>query len=193
METTGETIVHQMHFHYEPLALTKLLMDIHIEKFFDSKEGKRKSKAHRFANFEFLRTMTDEELQSILHVFAEKGGYEEITFKDTEHDFNSIYEIVYGLQRFKDLENDFIKKGYAGKGVFDEKDKKFYPCSFAGHWATITAVIEAQYPHLFNAFSEMSIFNNKDSFEGFTRKDIDDFILSNFILIGETRQLSNYL
>ncbi|KUF37418.1 hypothetical protein [Lysinibacillus sp. F5] len=193
METTGETIVHQMHFHYEPLVLTKLLMDIHIEKFFDSEEGKRKSKAHRFAIFEFLRAMEDEELESILHVFVKKEGYEEITFKDTEHDFNSIYEIVCGLQRFKDLENHFIKKGYAGKGVFDEQDKKFYPCSFAGHWATITAVIEAQYPHLFNAFSEMSIFNDKDSFEGITRKEIDGFILSNFILIGETRQISDYL
>lgn len=193
METTGETIVHQMHFHYEPLVLTKLLMDIHIEKFFDSEEGKRKSKAHRFAIFEFLRTMEDEELESILHVFVKKEGYEEITFKDTEHDFNSIYEIVYGLQRFNDLENGFIKNGYAGKGVFDEKGKKFYPCDFAGHWATITTIIEDQYPHLFNAFREMSVFSNVDSFEGIKRKEMDEFILSNFILIGETRQLSNYL
>lgn len=193
METSGGTVVHQMHFHYEPLALTKLLMEIHIEKFFDSKKGKGKSKAHRFAIFEFLRTMVDEELESILHVFVEKEGYEEITFENADHDFNSIYEIVYGLQRFKDLENDFIKKGYAGKGVFDEKYKTFYPCNFAGHWATITSIIDTQYPHLFNAFSEMSIFNNKDSFEGITRKEIDDFILSNFTLIGETRKLANYL
>lgn len=193
MDTSGETIVHQMHFHYEPLVLTKLLMEIHIEKFFDSKEGKLKSNAHRFANYEFLRTMVDEELESILHSFIEKEGYEEITFKNAEHDFNSIYEIVYGLQRFKDLENDFIKKGHAGKGVFDEKDKKFYPCGFAGHWPTITTIIETQYPHLFNAFNELSIFNNKDSFEGITRKELDYFIMSNFILIGETWQLSSYL
>ncbi|MDC6267742.1 hypothetical protein [Lysinibacillus fusiformis] len=193
MGTSGETIVHQMHFHYEPLALTKLLMEIHIEKFFDSKKAKHKSKAHRFAIFEFLRTMADEELESILHVFVEKEGYEEITFENTDHDFNSIYEIVYGLQRFKDLENGFIKKGHAGKGVFDEREKKFYPCDFAGHWETITTIIETQYPHLFNAFGEMSIFKSRDSFEGITRKELDDFILTNFILIGETRQLSNYL
>lgn len=190
---SGETIVHQMHFQYEPLALTRLLMDIHIEKFFDSREGKRKSKAHRFATFEFLRTMEDEELESILHAFMEKEGYEEITFKNDKHDFNSIYEIVYGLQRFKNLENGFIKKGHAGKGVFDDLKKTFYPCGTAEHWKTISTIIETEYKHLFEAFLEMSTSGDEDSYKGITRKELDEFVKSTFILIGETKLLSNYL
>lgn len=183
----------KIHFKYEPLAIARELMKTFIEQYFDTDEGEKETDAHRFANFEFLKTMIDDELNSILREFVKKEGYEEITFANCEHDFISIFEIVHGSQRFRDLENNYIKKGHAGLGVFDENTQKFYPCDLGEHWHTIRLVIKEHYSHLYEAFRKLTRVKDKNEFEGITRKELDDFIMSNFLLISESKALVDYL
>ena len=183
----------KIHFKCETLAIVRELMKIFIEQYFDTDEGKKETDAHRFATFEFLKTMIDDELNSILHEFMKKEGYEEITFVNCEHDFISIFKIVHDSQKFRDLENDYIKKGHAGLGVFDKKTQKFYPCGLGEHWHMIRLVIKDCYPHLYEAFRRLTRFKDKNEFEGISRKELDAFILSNFLLISQSKELVDYL
>lgn len=183
-----------LRFNFKPLAIVRELLKIFIEQYFDTDEGKKETDAYRFATFEFLKSMTDEELDSILDIFAKKEGYKEITFANGEHDYKSILAVIHELDRYIDLENHFIKKGYAGLGVFDEKAQQFYKCELGEHWHTIRVVIREHYSQLYDAFRKLSRMKGIiNEYEGITRKELDDFIMTNFTLIGESKELVDYL
>lgn len=184
----------KLRFNFKPLAIIREFLKIFIEQYFDTDEGKKETDACRFANFVFLKTMTDEELESILYIFAKKEGYKEITFANGEHDFKSIFSVIQELERYVVLENSFIKKGYAGLGVFDEKAQIFYRCELGEHWHTIRVVIREHYSQLYDAFRKLSRMKGiTNEYEGITRKELDDFIMTNFTLIGESKELIDYL
>lgn len=182
-----------MHFTYEPIALTKLLLQMYAENHL---EKEKKAKATIFAVYKYLDTVTDEQVESLLLEFATNEKIEEITFKDWKHDCKCIFDCIFRTSRFNELEFEYKKQGYSitGLGVVDKTDDTFYDCVFAEHWQTIEKILEEKYPDLYEAFIEMT-YGHKEVKEhkGITREYLDGFILDNFQLIGGRNSLDSYI
>ncbi|PTY93049.1 hypothetical protein [Heyndrickxia sporothermodurans] len=181
----------QVQFTYDPLAITRFVMTRYVEE----KIQGQYYKAKQFACYEFLDSMTDEELESILRQFIKQENLEEITFKDWENDARIIWDIISELERYKDLETKFKKAGYGltGLGVLDKSDNTFYDCAFVGHWVRVMEIVENKYPDIFPALQEMYFYADVNESHGYTRDQVDDFILNQFQLIGESKSLKDYI
>lgn len=187
----GETKT--MHFTYEPITLTKMLLQMYAEKFL---EKEKEVRATIFAVYKYLDTVTEEEVESLLMEFATNEKLEVITFDDWKHDCKCIFDCIFKTTRFKKLEFEYKKRGYSitGLGVVDKSDSTFYDCVFAEHWQTIQKIFEEKYPVLYEAFIEMT-YGHKEVKEhkGITREYLDSFILENFELIGGRNSLDSYI
>lgn len=176
-------------FTYEPLALTRLVLNIYLEKKYDRNEKYEKSV--RFAIFEFMRTLEDEELEKILHEYVSKDNVEAITFED-DADCERITHYLMQTQRYKDLVFNYQERGISGLGVVDNSDKTFYPCDFAHHWQTVGAILRKKHGDYGIAFDEI-MYHNQKEYNGITSEDLDKFILETFKLVGETKSIEQQL
>jgi hypothetical protein len=183
-------MIQRTHFTYDPLSLVRLVMDMYAEAL----EGKH-TKAVQFARYKYLHTMTDEELESHLSQYVSEEKIEEITLKDWKKDCDFLFKYVYETERYKALEFHFNKLGYGktGLGVVDASDNTFYHCGFTQHWPTIMEVIKTKYSHFHKPLEEMYFNDRLNEHNGVTRKELDDFIITRFELIGETKRLDDYL
>jgi len=79
-------------------------------------------------------------------------------------------------------------------GVLDRTDNILYPCSTGTHWKKISEIIEQKYPQYHEAFNVM-MYEEKgvNEYQGVTRKQLDDFILTTFQLEGEMMELNFYI
>lgn len=50
-----------------------------------------------------------------------------------------------------------------------------------------------KYPELFEVLEELTCHSNEDSYNGVSRKELDNFILNRFKLIGGKNDLESYL
>lgn len=181
-----------IHFTYDPLRITRLLLQQYVEK---NIQGKDDYKSKQFACYDFLRDASDQALDSIMDVFAEKENLKFITFKEWENDCKSIFECIFETKEYKDIERSYMRKGYGPKGfgVFDKRGNSFHPCNFAEHWSTVKTILKEKYPSRFDALEDFTYNRKLNESNGYERKEIDDFILNNFELCGEQSSLEYYL
>ncbi|ARF70734.1 hypothetical protein B7C51_25005 (plasmid) [Paenibacillus larvae subsp. pulvifaciens] len=181
-----------LHFTCEPISLTKLLLQMYVEKHI---EGENTVKAKQFACYEYLNTITDSELESLLEEYMTIENVEAITFEDWEKECGLIFNYIFKSNRYLEIELDYKKKGYSltGLGVVDTSDNTFYDCAFAGHWQRIKEIMKDKYPELFEVLEELTCHSNEDSYNGVSRKELDNFILNRFKLIGGKNDLESYL
>lgn len=175
-------------FTYEPLALTRLMLQIHLEKEYNGNE--EHSQSVRFAVFEYLRTLEDEELEGLLNEYVTKDNIEYITFEDNK-DCERIAHYMMLTDRFNDLVFRYQKQGCSGLGVADNSDKTFYECNFAEHWQTVGFILRKKYPKHGGAFDEI-MYGMKKEHNGITSDELDKFILDRFELIGGNKPMESY-
>ena len=188
-----KTTTRKMNFTYEPIALTKLLLQMYTEKYL---EKEIEVNATIFACYDFLKTATDKEIETLLHEFVKNENIDVITFEDWEHDCKCIFDCIFNTQRFKKLEFDYKVKGHSksGLGVADKSDSTFYSCSLAEHWVTIQNILQEKYPLYYDAFIEMTYgHENVQEHKGISRQELDSFILTNFQLVGESKNINSYV
>lgn len=177
-------------FTYDPLTLVRLALD----RFAEDLEGKD-TKAAQFARYEFLRTMTDEELTDFLHRYVEEEKLEEITLADWRKDSRFIFSYICESERYKALEFKFKKRGHGvtGLGVVDTTDNTFYDCAFTQHWQKVMEIVREKYPHYGEALQRMYYDEKLNDHDGITRQELDVFIMETFQLIGENKRLDDYI
>ncbi|MFF0828818.1 hypothetical protein ACFYU8_18665 [Brevibacillus sp. NPDC003359] len=180
-----------MHFTYDPIYITRTLLQRYVEKFVEDKFYNAK----QFACYEFLHTMTDKELEGMLRQYVKDHSLECITFDKAWEECALIYEYVYKCERYKALEFDFKKRGYGltGMGVVDNSDSTFYDCGFTQHWPTVVEIMKEKYPVKAEALDELMCRAGKEEHNGISRADLDDFILHRFELIGGNKDIEYYL
>lgn len=177
-------------FKTDPLVLTRRIMNIFAEKL----EGQH-AKAIQFARYEYLRTITDDELVTILTKFADDQNIKTITFEDWENDCARLFQYIYKSDRYKALEFQFNKQGYGktGMGVTDTHDDMFYHCAFGKHWETLTLIMDVKCPHLSNALDVLYLNQKLDEYDGVTRKELDTLIMTRFEFTGENKPIRDYM
>ncbi|UYX56268.1 hypothetical protein M3Y14_34030 (plasmid) [Bacillus thuringiensis] len=181
----------QVNFTYDPIVLTKLTLQIYAEKHFDTNDA---IKSTVYAVYEYLRTVTDEELERVLILYTQEEKIEAITFSNFEEECKLIFTYIFKSQQFIDLEFGYKREGYSktGLGVVDKYEKTFYECTFGEHWLTVESILETKYPKQFEAYLQLN-YENKEEHNGFTHKQLDQFILNTFELVGEMRSIENHL
>lgn len=177
-------------FTYDPLTLVRLVLDRYAEEL----EGKH-TKAIQFARYEYLRTLTDDELEGFLYRYVAEEKLDAITLKDWKKDCEFIFRYIYESERYKAIEFKFNKSGFGatGLGVVDKTDNTFYDCAFTGHWEKIQEIIQEKYPKYYEPLIEISYGFKKDEHNGVTREQLDNFIMQQFELIGGNKQLDSYI
>ncbi|MGG1453427.1 hypothetical protein ABE325_21195 [Bacillus licheniformis] len=178
----------QLHFTYEPLSLTRLMLQIYLENKYHGNEDY--SKSVRFALFEFMRSLEDQELEDVLSEYVSKDKIEYITLDDK--DCEGITHYIMQNKRYKDLVFMYQKKGYSGLGVADNTDKTFYNCDFAQHWQTVGLILRQKYGKYGKAFDEIMYLNKKE-YSDISSEELDKFILNTFQLVGESKSIEDYL
>ncbi|MGF7534996.1 hypothetical protein AAGG74_15105 [Bacillus mexicanus] len=180
----------KMNFNYDPLQLVRLALSQYVS---DLKE-KEITKATQLARNAYLREMTDDELEELLHRLVEEQNLEAITLKEWKKDCKFLLSYIYETERYKELEFKYKKQGYGttGLGVVDTSDNTFYDCEFAGHWETIIKVISNKYPQYIEAVQKMQLYSDINEYKGITRNEVDQFILKRFELVGGSKQLEEY-
>lgn len=180
----------QLNFTYDPLKLVRLAMDRYAEDL-----ERKHTKAIQFARYQYLRTMTDYELNELLQQYVTQEKLDVITLKDWQNDCAFIFELMYKTTRYKKLVFQFNKAGFGttGLGVVDNTDNTFYDCDFACHWETIMQIIEHKYPRINPALKEMYANPGLSEFDGTTKQELDDFIAQRFELIGGDKPLDEYV
>ncbi|PJZ19757.1 hypothetical protein CEW46_21495 [Bacillus cereus] len=178
-------------FHYDPISLTKLMLQIYIEKYV---EDEADNEAIVRASYKYLSEVTEDELTEVLNKYVTDNNVEYITFEDHKGECKLIFDAIRSTDSYKSFELEFYRRGYGstGLGVIDKKDGIYYDCEFAQHWFKVIEILTNKYPRLGEALSELEFRNNLQEYNGVTRKEIDSFIMENFELVGGNRGLENY-
>ena len=179
----------KLSFTYEPLTLTKLALEIYLEKNYDRNEHVPTSV--RYAIYEFMKTLSDEELEKILSEYVSKDKVEAITFKD-DTDCERITHYLMQTERFNDLVFMYQKQGHSGLGVADNSDKTFYPCGFSHHWQTVGNILRLKYGEYGEAFDRI-MYGSHSEYNGVTREELDGFIMKNFQLVSANKTIEEHL
>ena len=182
----------KFNFTYDPLVLSRLTLQIYVEKFIEGKFYKAK----QFACYDYLTNLTDSELETLLLEYVKRESLEHITFENWEDDAKKIFEIIFESKAFKELEFNFKKMGYGltGLGVVDKSDNTFYDCGLTQHWKEIKNILQNKHPELYDALDELQFKSGCNvSSNGVTREYLDNFIIKNFELIGGSKDLEFYL
>jgi hypothetical protein len=180
----------QIGFTYDPLQLTRLLLQTYAEKRYDRNESY--SKSVRLAIYDFLDTMKDDELEDILNEYVTSDNVEYITFKD-DADCERITYYIMESDRFKGIVFEYQKKGTSGLGVADLSDKTFYECNFSRHWETVGYILREKYGKYGEAFDEIMYGFNTKEYSGVTSDELDKFIMERFKLVGAYKTIENHL
>ena len=106
-----------------------------------------------------------------------------------------IFEIILERDDYKALEVSFKRKGYGQSlGVYDRKSERFYECSgMAQHWRTIRNIVQECYPEIHEALESMYIDSKLSEYDGYSRSEIELFVMTNFELVGGMKSVNEYL
>ncbi|WP_144472991.1 hypothetical protein [Bacillus pumilus] len=185
-------------FTYDPLNLSRKIIQIHAENKYDG--NKSYSESVRFALFEFLRTMEDEEFKKIMTDYVLESKVKAIHFKGDENggltedkDCVGIVDHLMSTERFKDLVFKNKRNGCSGLGVIVLKKKLFYQCEFGEHWSKVGKVLRENYPSYADAYDEMILDSDLKNYNDISREELDNFILENFDFVGGRNKIEYYL
>lgn len=178
-------------FGYDGLYLVRLVLQKYTEKHFNE----HPIKAIRFAHYEYLRLLEDNVLEEFLLRYLKAEGMDAITLVEWEKDCKAVWDYVYETDTYKNLVVDYQRKGYGitGLGVVDTSDNTFYDCGFTGHWTKVQDIIKEKYPHYYEPLMELTYGHSKEEFNGVSRQELDNFVLSTFEFTGGNKQLDTYL
>lgn len=171
METIG--------FTYDPLQLTRLLLQIHLEK----KYNEEYPKSQRYAIFEFMRTIVDSEIEELLHEYVDTEKVDAITLE--ESDMNRLEHYLRKSERYKNLCFDFQKKGIDGLGVACLNNQRFTPCSLGHHWDTLSTMLQSGHGKYGDAFGKI-MYSMATEYNGVTTEQLDVYITNTFVLVGSS-------
>ena len=176
----------KVNFTVDPIPLTRQLLSMYSEKIIIPKNPR----SIHYAISDFVRDSTDEELDQLLHEYAEKENITIITFKDWKHDCKAMLDILCERESFKKKAIAYHMQlgGETGYGVYDKKQIKFYDCHLAQHFDIVQAIVLQDYPEYAEALEWFLAYPESSDFEGTTKKSIDKFIVDTFDFVG----LSNY-
>ena len=159
-----------------------------------------------------IHGLTEEQLREAFDIYEQKVSEEVIEEIENE------YGVKFEEKETRDLISRFISKGILKGmelsqntelvtdyykevkkiendkrvGVIDKTDNQFYASAIGKHWDVLKEVMEDKYPDKFEALIFFTA-NEEDSFENFTRNEIDSFILDNFEFKGNSLELRNYV
>lgn len=120
---------------------------------------------------------THDDLQQLLTLYMEKYNRPEtdLTFSD-ETQIKQLISLIPELPLYSEAYDIVLKskkhfnKHNIESAVIDKRDKQAYPASFGGHYTALTRVIARKYA---------------DEFTSMTQEEKDDFIMTNFELVGQ--------
>ncbi|MDT2385486.1 hypothetical protein ACE4Z8_03220 [Enterococcus avium] len=158
------------------IYILRLLIQMGYEKKYDGNE--KYSKAMRFAYADVLvgdrdNALTDEEIMEIAEKYADDNNITELRITGEDHQkFALLDTAIQIIPRINDLFWEYSLKGYnADFSVIDLRAKKEHVCSNGSHYKTILEIIRKNY---------------RDEFKALNQQEKDNFVLSNFKLIGQT-------
>ncbi|MBP1308869.1 hypothetical protein JOD82_001889 [Paenibacillus sp. 1182] len=174
-------------FKSNPLALVRVALVQHVE---EKVQGKF-YKAKELACYTFLENLKDE----ILLIYIEREGLSEITLEDWQKEAKLMFDVIYDREDYKGLEIKYKRQGFGttGLGVYDKNADVFYDCAQVEHWSKIREIVEYKYTPMFKALDQLYFNSSLDEYEGYTREEVESFILNNFELVGESKRLDSYL
>lgn len=178
-------------FTYDPLALVRIVLQRHVEEKIQGKFYKAK----QYACYEYLRLLSDEDLEKVLVEYVNRHNLEAITLKDWETDARLIFDIIFETEDYRKLEFGYKRSGFGqtGYGVVDKSDNTFFDCSFGGHWLKIREIVKEKYPRMNDPLDAMYCNDRLTEYEGITRETIEGFIMGNFELIGGKKPIHEYI
>lgn len=161
-----------------------------------------------------IHGLTEEQLREAFDIYEKKVTQEifdevakeyNVEFKEDETKrFIGVFiskAIFKGMELVQDtsLVTDYYKEAKQIQtdnrcGIVDRTDDTFYPCSFGSHWQKIKEVMQEKYADKYEALEEMTYsLDNKTTYKGITKQEIDEFIMNNFSLLGGTNAIESYL
>jgi homoserine trans-succinylase len=183
--------VETVSFSYDPLALVRIVLQRYVEEKIEGKYHKAKT----FACYEFLRLLTNENLENILRKYVEHHNLEAITLKDWKTDGQNIFELIFETDSYQQLETDYKRKGFGstGLGVYDKEMNRFYDCARVGHWDCLKKIVADSYSHLSETLEIMWLYSDIKEHDGITRDKLESFLMNNFELVGGDKPIDFYL
>ncbi|ADO59644.1 hypothetical protein [Paenibacillus polymyxa] len=178
-------------FKSNPLAMVRVALVQHVE---EKVQGKF-YKAKELACYQFLKNMKDETLEEILLVYIEREGLSEITLEDWRKEAKLMFDVIYDREDYKGLEIKYKRQGFGttGLGVYDKNADVFYDCAEVEHWSKIREIVEHKYTPMFKALDQLYFNPSLNEYDGYTREEVESFIMDNFELVGESKRLDDYL
>jgi hypothetical protein len=166
----------------DPYSLLNLLAQIYYEKNIDSNEAYPESTAYTF--FDMLcdeeYKLNQEEWIDICKKY-QKDHNRSGEFLIGENDDQGQYfcEQIKQMERFKKRKLYYDLRGYSEFEyfVYDVSQEKIYPCNLGEHFKTILKIIDELY---------------LERVEKMTEEQLDNFVLTNFKLYGNTYSIMSY-
>lgn len=171
----------QVHFTMETEWLVWTLLKFHCDSNYDRNDDYPKAVRYALSEILYTNPLTAEELDYIMTQYSENDvEEEEVTVTGEEEQVKEMFKYLFDLERYKKVYWENILKGLGPYeySVIDKLQKVEYQCNYTEHFETITKIIKDNYLETFNSFSQ---------------KEKDAFILDNFTLIGKTNNMDWYL
>ncbi|MCR1895861.1 hypothetical protein NSA02_03425 [Ligilactobacillus murinus] len=166
----------------DPYSLLNLLAQIYCEKNIDSNEAYAKSTAYAFGDMLYHEEyqLNQEEWVAICKKY-QKVHNQSGDFLIGENDDQGQYfcEQIQQMERFKKRKLYYDLRGYSEFEyfVYDVSQEKIYPCNLGEHFKTILKIIDELY---------------LERVEKMTEEQLDNFVLTNFKLYGNTYSIMSY-
>lgn len=181
-------------FTYDPLVLTKLSLQVHLENTYRASEEEAEGLGHpkslRYALFEYMRTVTDAEIEALLETYAAAEDVTEITLEKPQ--LERIAHHLLQTERFKALHFDNQVKGNDGLGVAEPATQRFVPCELAEHWDTLGVMLQSGHGDYGAAFTEI-MRGNETEHAGITTEMLDSYVTENFVFVSASVFTQNRL
>ncbi len=100
--------VTKLNFIYDPIGLTKLLIQMYVEQEIEGTTFK----ARQFALYDYLHEFTDKECEEILQQYIGQENLEVITYSEWKKDCKIMLEIIERTERFNSLLMKYSQKGF---------------------------------------------------------------------------------
>lgn len=170
-----------MSFSYDPLTLTRLALDVRLEK---TEDGR--SRLERTVWQRVRQSLTDDELSGALRAYLDTSGQTSITL-GTDDELDEILTEIRKTSRYRDEQTHAEKHGFAGTGVFDNARSVFTPCAYGGHFETMCALIETHHPRYAGAVRLFRENSHLVVADGVPAEELDRFLAETFRLVGSSR------
>ena len=173
MEVTK--IPFRMDGHWAALMLLKL----HFDNNYNGSDDYSKATIYSLSEILYTNELTQSEIDEVYFKYAENHDLgNEITLTGLPEQTIEVFSYLFELGRYKDIYwNNILKGNGYSHSVLDLTTKQEHATEMGGHWFTMFKLIEETY---------------NEKFEKLTREEQDDFLLSNFKLIGESYRKEYY-